>query len=159
MLITSQEPLINNTWYLAIPVLLTLDDDPTTRVRSRGLALTARFLDKISSQVLRNTGLVGAFQQAIFPTLNFLPSLTPEDESIQLLGPAFSALLILSEQVSTSTGLTEATKMRDTILREGVFAAFFHAREHVRIVEVLFRHAAALIKALQIHAVKHLKVR
>lgn len=141
-----------------IPVLLTLLDDPTTRVRARGLALTAEFLSKFPSKTLRETGLASVFEDAIFPTLNFLPNLTPEDESVQLLDPALSALLVLSGKISTGTGSVEGNKLRDKILRDGVFTAHFHAKEHVRIAQVLFQQTAALVRALDLHAVKHLKV-
>jgi len=43
------------------------------------------------------------------------------------------------------------------VLREGVFAAYFHSKEHVRIVEVLARQTALILKAMGLSAVKHLK--
>lgn len=151
--------MISKSWPLFIPVLLTLLDDNATRVRARGLTLATEFLTKFPSKTLRETGLASVFEQAIFPTVNFLPNLTPEDESVRLLGPTFAALLVLSGKISAGVGLKEGNELRDKILREGIFMAHFHAKEHVRIVEVLFQQTAALVTDLGIHAVKHLKVR
>jgi len=150
--------LISKNWPLFIPVLLTLLDDPATRVRARGLVLATGFLSKFPSKTLRETGLATVFEQAIFPTLNFLPDLTPEDESVQLLKPTFESLLVLSAKISTGTDPAEGNKLRDKILRDGVFMAYFHSKDHIRIVEVLLHQTAALVKELEIHAVKHLKV-
>ncbi|KAL1873131.1 hypothetical protein VTK73DRAFT_1042 [Phialemonium thermophilum] len=156
----ADEALVGQNWPLFIPVLLTLLDDPTTRVRSRGLALSTSFLAKIPGRTLRDTGLTTVFEEAIFPTLSFLPNLTPEEESVQLLKPAFSALCVLARKMSSpESGVPSraGNGLRDRILREGIFTAYFHAREHVRIVEILMHHTAAVIGDLKIHAVKHLK--
>lgn len=154
-----QIDLISKNWPLFVPVLLTLLDDPATRVRARGLVIATEFLSKLPDKTLTGTGLATVCEQAIFPSLSFLPSLTPENESVQLLEPAFKALLILSGKISTEKDPAKGNKLRDQILREGVFMAHFHAREHARIVEVLFQQTAALVGKLKIHTVKHLKVR
>ncbi|KAK0722163.1 hypothetical protein B0T26DRAFT_205586 [Lasiosphaeria miniovina] len=166
----ADEQFISKQWPLYIPVLMTLVDDSATSVRSRGLVALAAFLRKLPDQTLHDTGLSAVFEEAVFPTLAFLPSLTPEDESLQLLGPAFSALLCLAgKQVreqqqqrqrptaKDATGGGGKNKMLDRILRQGVFAAHLHAQDHVRIVEVLCQQTALIIGEMGIHAVKHLK--
>lgn len=102
-----------------------------------------------------------------------------------LLAPAFEALRTLAHKqalsdVSSATtttkrsgrlvgGATASTvtvttaqhrenKLLDRALREGVFPAYFHAKEHVRIVEVLCQETALILQQMGIHAVKHLKV-
>jgi len=149
---------------------LTLADDSTTRVREEGLIILTKFLKKLPDKTLRDTGLSKVFEDAIFPTLSYLPSLTPEDESIQLLVPAFEALRCLaSKQLSatvtknnTATALTsnqQQTKLLDKIFREGLFTAYFHAKDHIRIVEVLCQQTVFILDQMGIYAVKHLKVR
>jgi hypothetical protein len=140
------------------PVLLTLLDDSATRVKSRGLRIATKFLEKIPSSTLRDTGIGSVFEQAIFPTLLYLPSITPEAESLQLLDPAFDALFVLGQKLPTGKDSKEKNKLLDKVLREGIFVAYFHAREHVRIVEVLVRQAGTTAKELGFHSVKHLKV-
>ncbi|KAK3323541.1 hypothetical protein B0T19DRAFT_207757 [Cercophora scortea] len=154
----SDEQLISKHWPLFIPVLLILVDDSTTRIRRRGLAILGCFLTKFPSKTLHDTGLAKVFEEAIFPTLSFLPSLTPEDECVQLLTPAFTALLCLASKQSTAAKDSKAKdKMLDKILREGVFMAYFHAKAHERVVEVLCQQTSLILAQMGIHAVVHLK--
>lgn len=159
-----QETLISKQWPLFIPVILTLLDDTTTRIRSRGLVILDDFSTKFPNNILRDTGLASVFEDAVFPTLHFLPNITPEAESIQLLVPAYSALLTLAGKVDgkPKTGKhhsdTPRAKLLDKILREGIFSAYFHAKEHIHIVEVLLDQTARVLKEMGVYAVKHLKV-
>lgn len=90
--------------------------------------------------------------------------MTPEDESVRLLGPAFEALLCLArKQASPTTGSTTKeqrpnTTLLDKVLREGVFSAYFHCKDHPRIVAVLCQQTISIATQLGIHTVKHLKV-
>jgi len=74
---------------------------------------------------------------------------------VQLLRLAYPALLILSDRYNRDA---DKEKLLDKMLREGIFSAFFHSREHVRIVEVLASEASQIVEKMGIHAVKHLKV-
>lgn len=163
--IQKQEELISKQWPLFIPVLLTLIDDGSARVRTRGLAILNTFLLKFPNNIIRDTGLASVFEDALFPTFHFLPSLTPEQESIQLLGPAYTALLTLARKIDAkvASGVSKSARttkfnLLDKMLRDGIFSAYFHAKEHVRIVEVLCLHMSDIIQEMGIHAVKHLKV-
>ncbi|KAF3767499.1 hypothetical protein M406DRAFT_252813, partial [Cryphonectria parasitica EP155] len=162
----ADEYLISKQWPLFIPVLLTMADDGTTRVRARGLILLNIFLMKFPDTILRDTGLSSLFQDAIFPTLHFLPSITPEEDSVQLLGPAYRALLTLAQKANVDNkaqqGGSEGSRsprarLLDRILRHGIFSAYFHAKEHVRIVSVLLSQTADIVREMGIQAVKHLK--
>ncbi|KAL2267728.1 hypothetical protein VTJ83DRAFT_5005 [Remersonia thermophila] len=144
--------LLAKTWPLFTPVLLALADDPATPVRRRGLLLLADFLAKLPGRTLRDTGLASVFADAAIPTLSFLPNLTPADESLELLPPAYGVLRVLAGKQQPADGA-----LLDRVLREGVFSGYFHAKEHVRIVEVLCREAAAVVGDLGVQAVKHLK--
>jgi hypothetical protein len=144
--------------------LLTLVDDSSTPVRRRGLLILADLLTKIPNHILHNNGLGKLFEDAVFPTLAYLPSLTPADESIQLLVPAYTVLLRLADKQPATTshdGVRNGPKNRllDKMLREGVFMAYFHAKEYISIVEVLCQQTALILNQMGIHVVKHLKVR
>lgn len=151
-------------WPLFIPVLLTLLDEPTTRIRRRGLLILDSFLEKFPANILRDTGLASVFEDAVFPTLHFLPSITPEEDSIILLEAAYGALLSLVRKTEPKPGQAEShssspkARLLDKMLRDGVFSAYFHVKDHVRIVEVLLIQTANIVDELQIYAVKHLKV-
>ncbi|KAB5540478.1 hypothetical protein GE09DRAFT_257032 [Coniochaeta sp. 2T2.1] len=162
----AQRDTIN--WPLYVPPLLALLDDSLTRVRTRGLQITTDFLRKLPANKLRETGLARVFEDAIFPTLGYLPSLTPEEESLLLLDPAFGALLTLAEQLAASERQdpqTPSSSQKDTarillldkLLRHGVFTAYAHCPENSRIVALLARKTARIVSALGVRAVKHLK--
>ncbi|KAK3991404.1 hypothetical protein QBC44DRAFT_393364 [Cladorrhinum sp. PSN332] len=147
----ADDTLISSSWPLYIPVLLTLTDDNSTPIRARGLRILNTFLEKFPTKTLSDTGLNKVFEDAIFPTLTYLPSLTPVDESVQLLNPAYEALLTLASKTSSPNPLL------DKIIRQGILEAHFHAKEHLRIVQVLNTQTVKIVNMMGIHAVKHLK--
>ncbi|KAK4640435.1 hypothetical protein QC761_602910 [Podospora bellae-mahoneyi] len=154
--------LISTHWPSYIPVLLTLTDDSTTHIRQTGLNILSNFLTKIPAKILQDTGLGQVFADAVSPILSYLPSLTPEDESLQLLEPAYKALLVLADKQSATggkdgSGSSSRHKLLNHLIREGIFTGYFHAKNHVRIVELLCRETVEIVDAMGVHAVKHLK--
>ena len=139
-------------------MLLALVEDDETAIRHSGLQLLASFLDRCPQSVLQDTGIGSVFEDAVFPTLLFLPTLTPEDESVRLLHTAYGVLILLARTDPDMSNLTRRRRL-DRLLRSGVFTGYHHASEHVRIVEVLMMHTAAIIKALGVYTIKHLPVR
>ncbi|KAL1902279.1 hypothetical protein Sste5346_001255 [Sporothrix stenoceras] len=166
----SDGALVRTNWPLFIPVLLALVEDPDTPVRARGLTLLTEFVASVpdGGGLLHTTGLDSVLADAVFPTLLFLPRLTPEKESLQLLGPAYSALLSLAKaagaadkagSTTNNKGLPPkaAATLLDRMLREGIFSGYFHASEHIHITEELVRQAGRIVEAMGVYAVKHLK--
>jgi hypothetical protein len=153
-----QEQLISDAWPLFLPVLLALLDDPDTSFRLRGLAITRTFVAKCPAHRLRDTGLGELLAQSILPTFNFLPSLTPEAESAQLLDAAYPAAILLARtQFNRPEDAAGKRALLATVLRDGVFTGYMHAKQHVRVVEVLARQSSAIIDELQLAATPHLK--
>ena len=155
-------------WNLFIPPLLTLLDDSSTPVRSRGLSILFLFLPKMGGTRLKLTGLGDVFEDAVMPTLMFLPSVTPVDESMELLTPAYNALFALAdvrcggegvvEIQRKSDGQQEQRKFYDRIMRQGILMGYTHAYEHLKIVELLTKEIGDLVEKMGMHAVKYLKV-
>jgi hypothetical protein len=81
---------------------------------------------------------------------------------VELLVPAYDALLILAKKQPAvgKDGIAGAPKngFLDRMLREGVLGGYFHAKDHVRIVEVLCQQTVAILAEMGVNAVKHLKV-
>ncbi|CCC11066.1 unnamed protein product [Sordaria macrospora k-hell] len=121
------ETTITKSWPLFIPVVLTLADDNSTYVRKRGLVILGEFLDKFPSRILSDTGLNKVFEDTVLPSLSYLPSITPEEESAELLGPAYAALRYLAGKLS---GEGKKNKLLDRVVREGILLGYFHAKEH-----------------------------
>lgn len=79
-----------------VPPILSLIDDENISFKTRGCELLSKLLIPLregKSDILRRTNLSSVFEDAITPCLLSLPTITPEDESLQLLGAAYPALL------------------------------------------------------------------
>lgn len=148
-----KKSFVSKQWPLFTPVLAALLADGETRVRLRGLHCLQLFLDKLPGEILHSTGLDDVFKHAVFPTLHYLPRLTPVDESAKLLTAAYAALRALSQKIGARN-----QRLLDEILRNGIFSAYFHAKEYPRIVTILAEQTRWVVEDMGINAVKHLKV-
>lgn len=174
----SDAALLQEHWPLYTPVLLTLLDEPQpTSLKLRALSIFRRFWRVCPDGLLSRTGLAEVFEQAVFPTVLNLPSLTPEAESCDLLAAAYPALLDMAGLenpdnrtdaaegggadvgFSESTGFSEAQrKLLDKIVREGIMVGYHHAKQHVRLVNLLCQTLCRLVSGMGILSVKYLKV-
>ena len=150
---------IEANWPMIIPPLLALIDDSSARYKAKGCCLLSIFLRKCPPPLLRRTGLGEVFDNAVMPCLMYLPSLTDEVESLQLLTAAYPALFRLSSVRFTDAMQRGARiKALDRILRHGILQGYAHAGAHVRIAELLVHQIEELIKTMGIESTKHLKV-
>jgi hypothetical protein len=116
-------------------------------------------LHNTSVKLLKQTGLGEVFEDAVMPTLLFLPSLTPVNESLRLLPPAYATLYQLADKrYPDESERRERLKYFDRIMRHGALQGFHHAHENASIVAVIVEQVGVLIEKMGLHAVKHLKV-
>ncbi|KAL4971477.1 hypothetical protein BDW66DRAFT_165144 [Aspergillus desertorum] len=95
---------------LLVPPILALIDDSSLFYKRLGCILLSQSLIPIresKSDIIRRTNLSSVFEDAIRPLLHSLPTITPEEDSIQLLGEAYPALRSV---VQTSYKLSPVTK-------------------------------------------------
>lgn len=152
--------MISRSWHLFIPPLLTLLDDSATSIRASGLVLLSELLQKIPQRMLEQTGLGDVFEEAVLPTLSFLPSLTPVDESLLLLKEAYKALFILSDlRFDIKKVQSSRNRLLDRILRQGVFHGLDHCGGNASITELLLTEMSDIVDRMGIYSIKHLKVR
>ncbi|KAM0474896.1 hypothetical protein ACHAPX_007417 [Trichoderma viride] len=144
-------------WPLFLPILLSLAEDHNTAVRIKGLQIIGFFLDTCPANVILSAGVDNVIQDAVFPTLLFLPSTTPESESVELLYPAYRVLLRIA-QLDPDPKSLRRRRFLDKLLRDGVFVGHFHASEYPRIVEVLMNTTKDIISCLEFFSAKHLQV-
>ncbi|CZT51581.1 uncharacterized protein RSE6_12741 [Rhynchosporium secalis] len=176
--------ILETSWPLLLPPLLTLLDTPGTSILTRGLSLIITLLPKLSPKVLAQSGLASVFSDAIIPTTLYLPSITPLEESLQILPLAYEALFVLYDVQYASLAITpplsstsitlKATRESDlqsqlkkrdkarlayldTLIRRSIFSTYLHASQHPSIVSLLLKQLTTLIPKLGIHTVKHLK--
>ncbi|OJD26002.1 hypothetical protein ACJ73_02619 [Blastomyces percursus] len=138
----SQSPLL-------VPPILSLIDDEALSFKAKGSELLSKFLaplEQSNSDILQRTNLDSVFQDAIKPCLLFLPTITPEPESIHLLQHAYPALLAVIRTRFTSPPLqatstplrsaqpkskqdTESQKRVESLthlLRHGILHSYHH---------------------------------
>ncbi|KAL9122692.1 MAG: hypothetical protein Q9187_000748 [Circinaria calcarea] len=149
---------LEENWPLIIPPLLAILDDGAIDNKVKGCELLVMFLKITPPSLLHRTGLGDVFHDALMPCLSYLPTLTPEDESLRLLGAVYPTLLIL---IRAKNPEEDSRKLRlrslDRILRTGVLRGYSHAGEYVRIGEMLVDKIADLVNEMGIWSVKHLK--
>lgn len=175
--ITQKESSIPTLWPLLIPPLLTLIDDTSNPFKTTGCTLLATFLNRCPPPLLHRTGLASVFENAVSPCLSYLPTLTPETESVKVLGAAYPALITLANvrfasiqgegQVNgRGKGLGDdrgkrqedgRTEALDRILRNGLLKGHGLAGEHVKIAEVLVSQLGVLVAEMGLESVRHLK--
>ncbi|KAL9096934.1 MAG: hypothetical protein Q9165_000898 [Trypethelium subeluteriae] len=173
------EETVEKNWGLLVPPLLTIVDDIDHSMKARGCAMLKLLLDHTPPSLLARTGVADVIEEAVMPLLSYLPTLTPEDESVELLSAAYPTLLTLSrvryldtearrktqrktqdhtsKDIFFSTPTDKKIHFLDTIVRQGILSGFAHASSHVRVAETLFMHLMPLIQELGIEFVKHLK--
>jgi hypothetical protein len=173
-------------WSLYIPPLLTLLDDTSAYIRVRGLPTTSLFLPKLPSQILIQSGLDSVFEEAITPSLSWLPNLTPLGESLEILPAAYTALsslcdaryplppappaaqspipISISNKKKSDTEQEKLDKLKkdrlkflDRVMRQGIFSSYAHSSTNPDIVEILIEQMSVLVAKIGIHSVKHLK--
>lgn len=139
------------------PVLLTISEDEDTAVRTLGLEIVVEFLEKCPATVLKSTGIGKVFEDAILPSVLYLPSLTPEEESVKIMRPAYQALLVLAQKEPDASSPTRRALL-DRIIREGLVAAYEHASNYLVVVEALMSTTVTVLDTMGISSVKHLPV-
>ena len=156
----TQASQIEANWPLIIAPLLALIDDSSTTYKVKGCELLTKFLTTRPSHILESRGLGEVFQNALMPYLLYLPTLTPEEESLQLLNAVYPTLIILvNARYSREQDRMPRMKAFDQLLRYGVLKGYAHAGECARIAETLVQRIADLVDEMGIASVKHLKVR
>ncbi|KAL4733259.1 hypothetical protein BDV11DRAFT_175861 [Aspergillus similis] len=174
---------------LLVPPILALIDDSSHFYKRLGCILLSRFLIPIresKSDILRRTNLSSVFEDAIRPLFHSLPTITPEDDSIQLLSEAYPTLRSLVEtsyRLSPATNrstpstrqLTDDEKFITTttkILRDHLIPSFHHISStnpttssgstfasfpHPRLSTLLLDQIAITCAEIGIHTTKYLQ--
>ena len=151
--------MLEKHWPSFTPFLLALLDDTNATSRIHGLRAAEVFIRNCPPRILAERGIGKVLEEAMLPTLQFLPSSTPEAESAQLLDPAYTDLVLLARsRFGYDSNMAAKRSLLDKLLRE-VFSAYSHTSEHILIVQVLAAKARLIINELGIYATKHLKVR
>ncbi|KAH1272816.1 hypothetical protein KXV36_007664 [Aspergillus fumigatus] len=174
-------PYLEAHFPLLVPPILALIDDDSVTYKTRGCLLLTQLLTPIresKSDILQRTNLASVFEDAVRPCLLSLPSITPEDDAIKLLGVAYPALLsLLQTNYHTATSRSAANANRDKYissvartLRENLISSFHHISStnrtsissfasfpYPRLSTLLVNQMYPLFLELGIHTTKYLQ--
>jgi tRNA nucleotidyltransferase (CCA-adding enzyme) len=157
--------IVEREWGFLIPPVLSVVDDTDVKIRARGCELLRLLLKAIPSIILKRTGLAPLFAESLYISTTYLPSLTEEEDAIEILDAALPALLQLSKtayppptsRTADEKAYTSSTTSLTTLLRQGILTSYKHAGEHVRIAETLLTHLPSILDALGIETTRFLK--
>ena len=154
--------LIEEIWHLLLPPLLVIVDDSSASVKAQGCNLLTGFLKATSQTLLARTGIDGIIEEAVMPCLMYLPTLTPEEESVALLSAAYPGLLNLANARYADYTQNEKTsdnrsRFLDKLVRKGIIYGLSHAGENVKVAQTLLDQLGRITLSLGIESVKHLK--
>jgi tRNA nucleotidyltransferase (CCA-adding enzyme) len=150
-------------WKLLYPPILKMLDDNETKWKVIGCELLVQLLKTIRPSFFSRTGLGPVFETTLRPFLAYLPTLTPEEESAQLLDATFSAMMQLAEVMYHPDALApnlekKRIKFLNSIVNEGVLAPLGHAlpSTYPVLATKIISYTPLLFKTLGINSVRHL---
>ncbi|CAI6332517.1 unnamed protein product [Periconia digitata] len=150
---SSEADVKNNMPFLRPPIMeLLLDTDLLWRARA--CELITLLVDAAPPTFIITHGYDKMFSSELFPFFSFLPSITPESETVALFENVFPALIAICKV----SGKEE--KMLDKIIRDGILAPLHHfptPGTYPKLATLLFTQLAGLLDLLEIHSVKHLQ--
>jgi hypothetical protein len=147
---------VESEWGVLVPPILNILDSVDVEAKTTGCELLKLVLDKTPHSLLARIGLAPVFEESLYTCTTYLPSFTPPADSAAILSAALPTLLSLAN-VANPTPSSSQTKFLLTILRKGFLAPMNHASEHVIISQVLYNQLPAILKAIGIDCVIHLK--
>ena len=168
VVITLDERLLEEVWHMVVPPILTLIDDWEAQYKRMGAELLQSLLEVTPPLLLERTGLGEVFEDALMPCLSNVPTITPEDESIQLLSAVYPTLIALSKvrypaalsptsKMPAEEAVRSRVKFLDRLIRKGVVQGYSISDQYPRVVAVLLQQLVPLLNELGIESVKHLQ--
>jgi Tti2 family len=184
--VSQQKQAIESHFPLLVPPLLALLDDDNLTQKKRGcdfLQVLCSCLVRCESGVLSRTGLTKVFEDSLAHNMFLLPSLTPEEQSVDVLSslyPAYRALVNASFGASFSIQPSNASKltsvaqgrhhisrgilsqhysrqaMLDRLLRSGLLAGYVHASDYVQIATLLLSEVSSVLAMMGAASAKYL---
>ncbi|KAJ5121518.1 uncharacterized protein N7515_009479 [Penicillium bovifimosum] len=163
---------------LLVPTILAMIDDSNLPFKTRGCALLTELLQlvqKCNSDILQRTNLTSVFEDAVTPCLLSLPSITPEERSLQILGEAYPAFLSTLETAYKGPNQSEKDKelfanSMAKILRSNLISSFHHVSfstpamgsatasfPHARLSTFLLDKMRIVVNELGINTTKYLQ--
>ncbi|CAN9229628.1 unnamed protein product [Alternaria alternata] len=168
---------IEAKWHLLMPPILKMMDDVATEWKARGCHMLGLLLENLhqtvvaggtnkpiagqdSAKFLHRTGYHNIFAEALLPMFTYMPSITPEAESVTLLKEVFPTVTLLAQLLPADTDKGDSReRFLDKILREGVLSPLAHfprLSSYAELATLIMSHVPVLLGLMGIGTVKHL---
>lgn len=155
-------------WPVLVPPILALIDDVEVNFKARGCRLLFELLQATPPSLLKRTGLGKIFEDALTPCLSYLPTLTPQDESIKMLSAAYPAIFALASvryptraettSPEPSEMLMKRERMLSHLLHHHLLRAFVHveAEEYPLLTTTLVSELTLWVDWMRLGVTPHL---
>jgi tRNA nucleotidyltransferase/poly(A) polymerase len=165
-------------WHLLMPPILKMMDDVVVEWKARGCHMLSLLLGNLhqtsgeddtkkpstasqgSTNFVQRTGYHNIFAEALLPMFTYIPSITPEGESVALLREVFPAVIVLAQFLPTDTSKGDSQeRFLDRILREGVLSPLAHfptPSSYPELATLIMSQVPILLGRMGIDTVKHL---
>ncbi|KAF3003776.1 CCA tRNA nucleotidyltransferase, mitochondrial [Curvularia kusanoi] len=155
---------VEQSWHLLVPPVLKMLDDMAAEHKSMGCQLLSQLLTALksgnnkdtSATFLARTGYDEVFASALWPLFTYIPSLTPESESITVFQSVYEPMRSLA---TLSRSEDKQAKFLDKLMREGVLAPLSHfptPATYPNLARVIIDEIPRIATLLGIETVKHL---
>ncbi|OLL25506.1 hypothetical protein NEOLI_002157 [Neolecta irregularis DAH-3] len=143
-------------WPLIIPPVVTMLQDISVTFKIRGCEILLVVLKRVDPTIVQKSGLADLFWQSLMVCLTYLPTITPEDDSAELLDVALAGLFQIAA-IRFPDDIQSRAKLLDQVYREGIERGVAFAGEYLKIICTLIRWLNELVQVTGIYHVKHLK--
>ncbi|KAL1798990.1 hypothetical protein ACET3X_003027 [Alternaria dauci] len=168
---------IEAKWYLLMPPILKMIDDVAVEWKARGCHMLGLLLGNLhqtvvaddakksmarqgSANFLQRTGYHNIFAEALLPMFTYIPSITPEAESVTIFKEVFPTVTLLAQFLPADTSKGDSReRFLDKILREGVLSPLAHfltPSSYAGLATLIMSHVPDLLGLMGIGTVKHL---
>lgn len=155
---------IEQNWHFLVPPILKMLDDTEVESKARGCQYLTQLLLTLqlgpdrdaSAAFLARTGYNEVFASTLWPLLTYIPSLTPESESLTIFHSVFEPLRSLAVLIRTED---KRVQFVDKLMREGVLAPLAHfptPSTYPDLTCQILRQISEITALLGIETVKHL---
>jgi tRNA nucleotidyltransferase (CCA-adding enzyme) len=170
--------MIEAKWQFLMPPILKMIDDLDVEWKAKGCHMLGLVLEALqqpssattastkkptstsSSYFLQRTGYHNIFAEAVLPMFTYIPSITPEHESVTLFKVVFPAVTSLALLLpSDASKADNRERFLDKTLREGVLTPLAHfptPSSYPELATLIMSHVPGLLGHMGIDTVKHL---
>lgn len=165
-------------WHFLVPPILKMMDDVDVEWKANGCHLLGLLLERLrqsparhlsgerpktlqsSPNFLQRTGYHNVFAESLLPLFTYVPSLTPEQDSVLLFTSGFSAITSLALLLPVENGEgNDRYRFLDKVFRDSVLYPLAHfptPSTYPELATAIVAHMPDMLGHMGIESVKHL---